>query len=200
MTYALVGKDMKIYSMGSDERDLKLDRRSLEKRFKDAAPLKLARLKTAQSLGDKVDKSQLKEEVEKDPNEYDNEGEMMKDHLDIIMDAADEIYDIVDDDENLPEWCQNKITKGADYIDSVRDYLMSQERDEPEDATNEAIRMVKDTNAMTRYKMMVNKGQVDDDGVRMAIDNPKHPEVKRLMKDKKFKSALDLYKQALGIK
>ena len=145
-------------------------------------------------------KKSVKEEVEKDPNEYDNEGEMMKDHLDIIMDAADEIYDIVDDDENLPEWCQNKITKGADYIDSVRDYLMSQERDEPEDATNEAIRMVKDTNALTRYKMMVNKGQVDDDGIRMAIDNPKHPEVKRLMKDKKFKSALDLYKQALGIK
>src|SRR6056300_1079613 len=64
MKYALVGKDMKIYSMGSDERDLKLDRRSLENRFKDAAPLKLARLKTAQSIGDKVDKSQLKEEEE----------------------------------------------------------------------------------------------------------------------------------------
>ena len=63
MTYALVGaKDMKIYSMGSDERDLKLDRRSLEKRFKQ--PLKLARLKTAQSIGDKVDKSQIKENIE----------------------------------------------------------------------------------------------------------------------------------------
>jgi len=62
MKYALVGTDMKIYSMGSDERDLRLDRRSLEKRFKDVAPLKMARLKTAQSIGDKVDKSQLKEE------------------------------------------------------------------------------------------------------------------------------------------
>lgn len=50
--------------MGSDERDLKLDRRSLEKRFKDVAPLKMARLKTAQAIGDKVDKSQLKEEIE----------------------------------------------------------------------------------------------------------------------------------------
>jgi hypothetical protein len=39
-----------------------LDRKSLEKRFKDVAPLKMARLKTAQSIGDKVDKSQLKEE------------------------------------------------------------------------------------------------------------------------------------------
>lgn len=64
MKYALVGKDMKIYSMGSDERDLRLDRRSLEKRFKDAAPLKIARLKTAQAIGDKVDKSQIKEELE----------------------------------------------------------------------------------------------------------------------------------------
>lgn len=63
MKYALVGKDMKIYSMGSDERDLKMDRRSLEQRFKDAAPLKIARLKTAQTIGDKVDKSQLKEET-----------------------------------------------------------------------------------------------------------------------------------------
>jgi hypothetical protein len=66
MTYALVGTDMKIYSMGSDEGDLRLDRKSLEKRFKDVAPLKMARLKTAQSIGDKVDKSQLKEEVELD--------------------------------------------------------------------------------------------------------------------------------------
>ena len=34
----------------------------VSKSFKDAAPLKMARLKTAQSIGDKVDKSQLKEE------------------------------------------------------------------------------------------------------------------------------------------
>ena len=70
MKYALVGTDMKIYSMGSDERDLRLDRKSLEKRFKDVAPLKMARLKTAQAIGDKVDKSQLKEEEE--PNKPDS--------------------------------------------------------------------------------------------------------------------------------
>jgi hypothetical protein len=62
----------------------------------------------------------------KDPGEYDEEGLMMKDQLDIVMDAADDIYDTVSDTENLPEWCQNKITKAADYIDSVRDYLKSQ--------------------------------------------------------------------------
>ena len=70
MKYALVGKDMKIYSMGSDERDLRLDRRSLEKRFKDVAPLKMARLKTAQKIGDTVDKSQLKEETVNEHTHY----------------------------------------------------------------------------------------------------------------------------------
>ena len=70
MKYALVGKDMKIYSMGSDERDLRLDRRSLEKRFKDVAPLKMARLKTAQKIGDTVEKSQLKEETVNEHTHY----------------------------------------------------------------------------------------------------------------------------------
>ena len=60
MKYALVGaRDMKIYATNSDERDARMDRRSLEKRFKQ--PMKIARLKTAQTIGDKVDKSQIKE-------------------------------------------------------------------------------------------------------------------------------------------
>ena len=97
MKYALIGaKDMKIYSTGSDERDLKLDRRSLEKRFNQ--PLKLARLKTAQRIGDKVDKSQIKEakrtvtinkpdrltsmRVSKDKPPFDNPKPMQKDTKD----------------------------------------------------------------------------------------------------------------------
>ncbi len=61
MKYALVGTDMKIYAIGSDERDLRLDRTSLDKRFPDAAPLKMARLKTAQRIGDTVGSDQIKE-------------------------------------------------------------------------------------------------------------------------------------------
>lgn len=81
----------------------------------------------------KAVKEDIQEADDKDPGEYDEEGAMMKDQLDIIMDAADEIYDMVDDDENLPEWVQNKITKAADYIDSARDYLMSQKKDNSDD-------------------------------------------------------------------
>ena len=136
---------------------------------------------------------------EKDKGEYDYEGSMAKGQLKTMIDAAQQLHDMLRDDENMPEWVQSKITKAADYLDTSRDYLMSQKRDKPSDATNEAIRLVRDTNALTRYKHMVNKKQVDDDSVRMAVDNPKHPEVKRLMKNKNFKTGLSHYKKALGI-
>ena len=61
------------------------------------------------------------------------EGRMMRDQLDIIMDAADEIYDMVDDKDDLPEWVQGKITKAKDYIDGVRDYMFSQQNNKDED-------------------------------------------------------------------
>ena len=62
----------------------------------------------------------------KDPvnyGEYDREGDMAKDDLRTINDAAKELYSILDADENLPEWVQAKITKAVDYIDTVRDYM-----------------------------------------------------------------------------
>ena len=55
--------------------------------------------------------------------EYDREGDMAKDDLRTINDAAKELYSILDADENLPEWVQAKITKAVDYIDTVRDYM-----------------------------------------------------------------------------
>ena len=64
-----------------------------------------------------------------DKGEYDQEGEMAKGQLNRAADAALELQSILDDDENLPEWVQNKITKALDYLDTSRDY-MKQELDE----------------------------------------------------------------------
>lgn len=61
----------------------------------------------------------------KDPNEYDQEGEMAKTKLRTMIDAAQELHDMLDDDENMPEWVQSKITKATDYIDTARDYCKS---------------------------------------------------------------------------
>ena len=66
------------------------------------------------------------EAKDEDPGEYDQEGDMAKNQLRTIADAAQELHDMLDDDENMPEWVQNKITKAQDYIDSVRDYLKSE--------------------------------------------------------------------------
>lgn len=62
--------------------------------------------------------------------EYDNEGDMAKDDLRTINSAAQELYDILDTDDNLPEWVQAKITKAVDYIDTVRDYTKANNYDE----------------------------------------------------------------------
>ena len=58
-----------------------------------------------------------------DKDEYDEEGEMAKSQARTIEDAAQELQDILDDDENLPEWVQKKIVLAKEYIDSARDYL-----------------------------------------------------------------------------
>jgi hypothetical protein len=66
---------------------------------------------------------------QKDPGEYDQEGDMAKTQLRTIIDAAKELHDMLGKDDNLPEWVQNKITKATDYIDSARDYIKSEKAD-----------------------------------------------------------------------
>jgi len=58
-------------------------------------------------------------------SEYNNEGEMIKSQLRTMIDAAKEIHYMLDDNDNVPEWVQSKITKATDYIDTARDYLTS---------------------------------------------------------------------------
>lgn len=66
----------------------------------------------------------------KDPNEYDNEGEMAKGQLRTVVSAAEDLMNLLDDEDNLPEWAQGKITKAVDYLDSVRDYMSSEAQDD----------------------------------------------------------------------
>ena len=62
--------------------------------------------------------------------EYDREVDMAKDDLRTIDDAAEELYSILQADDNLPEWVQAKITKAVDYIDTARDYMKAQNYEE----------------------------------------------------------------------
>ena len=76
----------------------------------------------------KVKKDEIGEA--KDPNEYDNEGSMMKTQMNQITSAIDKLMGMIKDDENLPEWVQSKMTKATDYVRTVRDYLESEKMQE----------------------------------------------------------------------
>ena len=54
-----------------------------------------------------------------------------------------------------------------------------------------------DAKKMDAYKKFAKAKKVDDDGIRMAMDNPKHAETKRLMKDKNFAKAFKMYQAAM---
>jgi len=84
-----------------------------------------------QELGKIKDKYKKEDHGPENPDaavnygEYDREGDMAKDQLRTIDSAAEELYAILDANENLPEWVQKKITLAVDYIDTARDYMKS---------------------------------------------------------------------------
>ena len=61
-----------------------------------------------------------------DEGEYDQEGDMAKSDLRSIMANAKKLHDMIEDADNLPEWCQNKITLAEDYISTVANYLTAE--------------------------------------------------------------------------
>jgi hypothetical protein len=64
------------------------------------------------------------------------EGKMAKfDAKEIAEDAA-AVFKMIDSEMNLPEWLEAKITKAADYMNSVKDYLTHHMQ--VNDSTNEA--------------------------------------------------------------
>ena len=63
----------------------------------------------------------------KDPGEYDKEGDMAKTQLKTIIRNAEQMMNILSDNENMPEWVQNKITKASDYLTSAYNYMASED-------------------------------------------------------------------------
>ena len=68
-----------------------------------------------------------------DRGEYDREGDMAKEQMHTIMSAAKELHRILRDEENLPEWVQKKITLAKEYIDTARDYMLTQHAERAEE-------------------------------------------------------------------
>ena len=63
--------------------------------------------------------------------EVDYEGEMAKSELYRLVKNSQELMQMLDDDTQLEAWVQSKITKAADYIASVSQYLNFQAENRP---------------------------------------------------------------------
>jgi hypothetical protein len=68
----------------------------------------------------------------KEKTEYDYEGDMARGQLQSIISNAQRVHDMLEDDTNIAEWVQSKITLAEDYISTVANYMMS-EIDEAKD-------------------------------------------------------------------
>ena len=51
------------------------------------------------------------------------EGKMAKYDVKEIFQDAKDVFKMIDEEDDLPEWLEAKITKAADYMNSVKDYL-----------------------------------------------------------------------------
>jgi hypothetical protein len=74
---------------------------------------------------------QMREAKEK--TEYDYEGDMARGQLQSVINNAQRVHDMLEDNDNLPEWVQSKITLAEDYISTVANYMMSEVDEEVKD-------------------------------------------------------------------
>lgn len=111
------------------------------------------------------------EDPEADYNvgEYDREGDMAKDQLRVINDAAKELYSIIHAEENLPEWVQKKIVLAMDYIDTARDYMKSNKYAEAEEKSSTGGTIKRTDTGLKHYaKYDDEKDDYDDDKLDKA--------------------------------
>ena len=58
---------------------------------------------------------------------HDREGRMTKAHLYHMMKYAAGLYDMIEDDDDLPEWLQSKVTRAVEKLSSAYHYMDSHE-------------------------------------------------------------------------
>lgn len=77
-----------------------------------------------------------------DPNEYDMEGDFVKNQIHTIVRVMTHLEKEIDDNENLPEWVQMKISQAQEMLVGVMDYMISQkERDAEQETGEEGLRL-----------------------------------------------------------
>ncbi len=123
---------------------------------------------------------------DKDEQEYGYEGAMAITQLKTLMRHAEHMMGMMEEDTDLPEWVQSKITLATDYVQTAHDYLMSEMNEEALDERNKENalkRKTMDASRGARYKASGNKvpdaepehktGQQHNKAIGRALRNEK---------------------------
>jgi hypothetical protein len=87
-----------------------------------------------------------------DSPEYNDEAGMAESNLLTLARAVKGLYDTIEEDDNLPEWCQEKIAKAEMMLVSVWDYLLSQKEQGIDPQVAEGLKDPKDNPCWKGYK------------------------------------------------
>jgi len=67
-----------------------------------------------------------KDLIQEDHEEYNDEAGMVKSNLHTIIRSAEELEQLIHDDENMAEWAQEKLAIVKSMIVTVKDYIASE--------------------------------------------------------------------------
>lgn len=104
----------------------------------------------------------------KDEREYDYEGDMATSQLRSLIFNAQDLIDMMEDNTNLPEWLQSKITLAEDYVSTAANYLRGELMEAANPAQQAAI-------AVNMKKKGVKPKNMKEEIVQEGRPSQRHP-------------------------
>jgi hypothetical protein len=162
--------------------------------------------KVSERVAARTSKEPVAEEGDEDnglPNksdwEYDKEGDMAKDQIHSIVRHAEELEHTLGDDENLPEWVQEKMAQIKGMMTSVSDYMLTQhERGEEKRSGKEGIHGDDDMEEGNEFSGALAKAKASHKD-EFEVDGKKYP-VKEGIDVNPINDSLALMKKLAGLR
>ena len=125
-----------------EEDDKKTDDGAPKRKGRPKGPEKKPERVTGKAWKHKSGRVKEGEDDIEDRGEYDREGDMVKDNIHTIRREVDELEKIIGNNENLPEWVEEKLSQAKGMIMAASEYMQTQhERDAEDETGKEGITM-----------------------------------------------------------
>ena len=120
-----------------EEDDKKADDGAPKRKGRPKGPEKKPERVTGKAWKHKSGRVKEGEDDIEDRGEYDREGDMVKDNIHTIRREVDELEKIIGNNENLPEWVEEKLAQAKGMIMAASEYMQTQHERDAEDETGE---------------------------------------------------------------